>query len=41
MDYKYIFTAKAKEDLEDIFDYIAIELKNINAANNLVIKVSR
>ncbi len=41
MDYKYIFTAKAKEDLEGIFDYIVIELKNISAAENLMNEVQK
>ncbi len=41
MGYKYIFTAKAKDDLEGIFDYIAIELKNISAARNLINEVEK
>ncbi len=41
MGYKYIFTSKAKDDLEDIFDYIAIELKNIIAARNLMKEVEK
>ncbi len=41
MGYKYIFTAKSKEDLEGIFDYIAIELKNISAARNLINEVEK
>ncbi len=41
MGYKYIFTAKAKEDLEGIFDYIAIELKNISATGNLMNEIEK
>ncbi len=41
MDYKYKFTTKAKEDLDGILDYIAMELKNISAASNLMEDVEK
>ncbi len=41
MDYKYKFTNKAKEDLENIFNYIAIEVDNINAAKNLINEIEK
>ncbi len=41
MGYKYKFTAKAKDDLDSIFAYIAIELSNISAARNLMKEVEK
>ncbi len=41
MIYKYQFTNKAKDDLDSIINYIAIELANINAAQNLIREVEK
>ncbi len=41
MDYKYKFSNAAKEDLDSIFNYIAIELANISAAKNLMNEVEK
>ena len=39
--YKYQFTKKAKVDLDDIINYIAIELSNSKAASDFLDKLQR
>lgn len=35
MEYKYYFTEKAAKDIEDVLNYISVELKNPTAAKEL------
>lgn len=35
MDYKYYFTQKAADDVEEILDYVSVELGSLAAARNL------
>ncbi len=41
MNYNYKFTNKAKEDLDNIFNYIAIKLANISASRDLMNEIER
>ena len=41
MEYRIIITSKARSEIENIFDYIASELKNKNAAIRLKNKIKK
>ncbi len=38
-NYKYIFTANAKRDLDEILEYMTVDLANYTAALNFMDKV--
>ena len=41
MEYKVKFTEQCLEDIENICEYITEKLKEINASNNLIIKIMK